>query len=158
MSRNQRITFLAIAAVFAVVAVLILVSQGGDDDEPSRAATTAATATTTAPATTTATTPGATAAEEEAEEPTEPAEPAEPEPTVLERGEEGRIEVSKGDQVRFVVRSDVADEVHLHGYDIAKDVAAGGEVTFSFKADITGIFEIELENAGEPLGKLVVNP
>lgn len=158
MSRNQRLGYLAIAAVFAVIAVLILASQGDDDDDPPRAATTAATVTTAAPATTTATTTAPATTTAEPEEPEEPTEPAEPEPTVLQRGKDGRIEASKGDQVRFVVRSDVADEVHLHGYDIAKDVAAGGEVTFSFKADITGIFEIELENAGEPLGKLVVNP
>lgn len=147
MSRRQRLGYLAIAAVFAVVAILILASQSGDDDEPPRATTTAAPAVTT-PATTPAK-PG------EAEE---PSAPAEPEPTVLERGKDGRVEVSKGERVRFVVRSDVADEVHLHGYDIAKDVAAGGQVTFSFTADITGIFEIELEHAGEPIGKLVVNP
>jgi len=151
MSRAQRATFLVIAAVFALIAVLIVAARDADDTPPPTVTTTATTATT--PATTTGSEPGTTTAPEE-EQPA----PTEPAPEVLERGKEGRIEVSKGDRVRFVVRSDVADEVHLHGYDIAKDVAAGGEVTFSFKADITGIFEIELENAGEPLGKLVVNP
>lgn len=162
MSQKQRLAFLAVAAVFAVVAVVIVVTRDGDDDAPGSATTAVpaatattpastgpdATATTTAPATTTGDTGGVTA----------PEEPAAPEPVVLERGEEGRIEVDKGDRVRFVVRSDVADEVHVHGYDISEDVAAGGEASFSFEADITGIFEIELENAGEPLGELVVNP
>lgn len=148
MSQKQRLVFLAIAAVFAVVAVLIVVTRDGDDDTPSGATTGTPAVTATTPATTTGGTGGVTA----------PEEPVAPEPVVLERGEEGRIEVDQGDLVRFVVRSDVADEVHVHGYDISKDVAAGGEASFSFEADITGIFEIELENAGEPLGELVVNP
>ena len=33
----------------------------------------------------------------------------------------------------------------MHGYDIFKDVEAGGSVKFNFKADIEGVFEIELE-------------
>ncbi len=28
------------------------------------------------------------------------------------------IDVNEGEQVRFRVRSDVGDEVHVHGYDI----------------------------------------
>ena len=34
-----------------------------------------------------------------------------------------------GGRIRFIVESNVADEVHLHGYDIAKDVDAGGDVS-----------------------------
>ena len=41
--------------------------------------------------------------------------------------------------------SDVADEIHVHGYDLKKDVPAGGSVRFSFPASIEGVFEIELE-------------
>ena len=33
---------------------------------------------------------------------------------------------SKGDTVRFSVVSDTADEIHVHGYDVHKDVAKGG--------------------------------
>src|SRR6187399_995286 len=36
----------------------------------------------------------------------------------------------KGEQVRFKVDSDVSDEIHVHGYDIMKDVEAGGSVSF----------------------------
>jgi hypothetical protein len=68
------------------------------------------------------------------------------------------LEFDKGDQVRFVVRSDVADEVHVHGYDKTEDVPAGGSVRFSFPADIEGVFEIELEGRGEPIAELRVNP
>jgi heme/copper-type cytochrome/quinol oxidase subunit 2 len=70
----------------------------------------------------------------------------------------GRIEVSQGDQVRLVVRADVSDEVHVHGYDIFEDVAPGMEAVVSFRADIPGIFEVELESAGLLLTRLEVTP
>jgi plastocyanin len=68
------------------------------------------------------------------------------------------ITVSKGDRVRFVVNSDVADEIHVHGYDLMKNVKAGGKVSFSFPAKIDGEFEVELESRAVQIAKLVVNP
>jgi hypothetical protein len=65
---------------------------------------------------------------------------------------------NKGEQVRFEVKSDVSDEVHMHGYDIMKDVEAGSSVSFDFPATIEGIFEAELENRGEQILELTVNP
>jgi hypothetical protein len=64
----------------------------------------------------------------------------------------------KGEQVRFKVDSDVSDEIHVHGYDIMKDVEAGGSVSFDFPATIEGIFEAELEDRGEQILELTVNP
>jgi hypothetical protein len=68
------------------------------------------------------------------------------------------LEYSAGDQVRFKVDSDVADEIHVHGYDLMKDVPAGGSVSFSFPAEIEGIFEVELESRKEQIAELRVNP
>lgn len=65
---------------------------------------------------------------------------------------------NKGEQVRFKVDSDVSDEVHMHGYDIMKDVKAGGSVSFDFPASIEGVFEAELEGRGEQILELTVNP
>lgn len=64
----------------------------------------------------------------------------------------------KGEEVRFKVDSDVSDEIHVHGYDIMKDVEAGGSVSFAFPASIEGIFEAELEGRGEQILELTVNP
>ena len=64
----------------------------------------------------------------------------------------------KGGRIRFIVQSDVAGEVHLHGYDIAKDVEAGGRVQFDVPASIEGVFEVELEQRVEPLAEVTVNP
>ena len=63
-----------------------------------------------------------------------------------------------GGRIRFIVESDVADEVHLHGYDIAKNVEAGGDVQFDVAASIEGVFEVELEQRVVPLAEVTVNP
>ena len=57
-----------------------------------------------------------------------------------------RATVKKGQKVAIVVHSDVADEVHVHGYDLHKDVDPGGTVRIVFPATITGVFEAELES------------
>ncbi len=69
-----------------------------------------------------------------------------------------QLTYNKGDQILFKVDSDVSDEVHMHGYDIMKDVKAGGSVTFDFPATIEGVFEAELEGRKEQILELTVNP
>ena len=68
------------------------------------------------------------------------------------------LDYTQGDQVRFKVVSDVSDEVHVHGYDLMKDVAPGHPVTFDFPASIAGVFEAELESRKEQIIDLRVNP
>ena len=63
-----------------------------------------------------------------------------------------------GEQVRFRVKSDAAEEIHVHGYDIAKEVEAGGTVEFDFLADIEGLFEAELEHLGVQIAELRIEP
>ena len=64
----------------------------------------------------------------------------------------------KGGNIRFRVRSDVTDEVHLHGYDIPQPVKAGGSVEFNVPATIEGVFEVELEERVVPLAEVTVSP
>jgi ABC-type glycerol-3-phosphate transport system substrate-binding protein len=54
------------------------------------------------------------------------------------------------------VTSDVADEVHVHGYDERLPVAAGGTAEVAFVADIPGVFEVELERSHKLLFTLEV--
>jgi hypothetical protein len=68
------------------------------------------------------------------------------------------LEYDAGDEIRFEVTSDVADEVHVHGYDLMQDVPAGGTVSFDFPAEIEGIFEAELEGRREQIAEIRVNP
>jgi hypothetical protein len=69
-----------------------------------------------------------------------------------------RKTVSKGDHVVLVVTSDVADEIHLHGYDMKKDVPDGGTIRLPFTATLPGRFEVELEQRGVQIADLTVNP
>jgi hypothetical protein len=63
---------------------------------------------------------------------------------------------NKGERVVFTVVSDVADEVHVHGFNLKKDVARNGTVTFSFPATDQGGHVIELESRGEQIANLEV--
>ena len=142
VSRAQRLSFLSVAVVIAIVAVVILASSGNDEETTDTGAQATATATPTAGTDATA----------------EPTATSTPEPPLVTPGKVTDLRFKQGDTVRFRVRSDVADEVHVHGYDLMKDVKPGETITFSFPASITGIFEIELENAGEQIAQLRVDP
>ena len=69
-----------------------------------------------------------------------------------------KLTFTKGGTVKFHVTSDTADEIHVHGYDVHKDVAKGGTVTFDFPAKIEGRFVVELEAKGEQIAQLDVTP
>jgi hypothetical protein len=68
------------------------------------------------------------------------------------------VSVKAGERIVLTVRADVADEVHVHSYDLLADVAPGQPATIRFKADIVGVFEVELESASLLLFRLKVNP
>jgi hypothetical protein len=68
-----------------------------------------------------------------------------------------RWAVPLGSTVELVVGSDVADEVHLHGYDRTSFVTAGASTTLRFVADLPGVVEVELEQRGERLAQLEVS-
>ena len=69
-----------------------------------------------------------------------------------------KLSFKVGDQIAFRIKSDTADEIHVHGYDVHKDVKAGGQVMFSFKGKIDGVFVVELESRGEQIAELRVKP
>jgi plastocyanin len=71
-------------------------------------------------------------------------------------GAPSRVRVSRGSRVALIVTSDVADEVHLHGYDKSADVAKGGTATITFTATSSGIFTVELEHLKRRLVQIAV--
>jgi Cu-Zn family superoxide dismutase len=84
-------------------------------------------------------------------------------PTIVIRDGEpvdgiAELEYSAGEEVRFRVTSDQAEEIHVHGYDLAEDVPAGGTVEFAFPAELEGIYEVELEKLGVQIAELQINP
>ena len=107
---------IGLGALAALVVLFVLVRPGGDDDDEGQAAPTTTAATTTAPTQTTAT---------ETEPPPAPTATV-PKPVQLVVRVRGgkplggivRAQAKKGDRVVVIVGSDVADEVHVHGYDL----------------------------------------
>ena len=68
---------------------------------------------------------------------------------------------NKGDQVQLhVYLAKPEEEVHVHGYEIERP-AEHSPVTFSFPANLDGVFEIEvhrLDKTEGPIAELHVNP
>jgi hypothetical protein len=158
MDKRQRLVMLGIAAVIAAVAVVIaLTSGGGDDGDDSTESTAAQT-------TTAQTTEQDTSVADETATTEPKPEPEEPEVTVInvKGGEpvdgEQKITVKKGDQIAITVVADAPDHAHLHGYDVEKDVGPGVKARFREKADLEGIYELELHDSGAVLAKITVEP
>jgi hypothetical protein len=147
---NTTLRVLLGIGVVAVAAVLLVVlKDDGGDDSGDGASTTAA-----RPA---APPPGG--------QPADTPQAAAPAVPTIVIGEDGRpvggvaeISVEAGERIRFQVSSPVADEVHVHGYNVEKEVPAGGTATFDFPADIEGLFEVELHHGEEQIAELRVNP
>lgn len=90
-------------------------------------------------------------------------DPAEEVPTIVVTdgapvGGVAELDYDVGDEVRFTVAADAADEVHVHGYDIEQEVAAGDTTEFAFPADLDGIYEVELHESATQIAELTVNP
>jgi hypothetical protein len=68
-----------------------------------------------------------------------------------------RVDVPLGQRVRLEVTSDVADEVHVHGYDRLADLEPNETTTITFKASRPGLYEVEVEGAGQVLVQLLVS-
>ena len=150
MTRSARIGFLVAAFVVLVLAIVFI---GTGDDETSEKADNPPIATST---------PGA-QSEAEPQDTPQPTPTPEPVPRIRTEGgspvgEPERIEVDKGDRIRFVVTSDVPEEIHVHGFDRYADLGPGQPARLDFKADIDGIYEVELHGTGEIVAELRINP
>ena len=143
---------LALAGVAVLIALFFVLRPGDDSDEASTTPTTTQPETETTPPTT-------------GVETSPPPPPAPPLQTIRIVVRGGTIvgalrhaTIPKGRRVRLLVSADVADEVHLHGYDISRDVAPGRPARITFRATITGRFEVELEDRGFQIADLEVQP
>lgn len=143
------------AAVPVVAAVMIAASCGNDgvDNEVVQNETTSSTTTTAAEsraATSTVAEDSTTTTVEDA---------ARMEVTVRDGAVVGGAErqrVTLGQPLVIVVDADVADEVHVHGYDHTAPVAPGAPAELRFIPDVPGVFEVELEEQGLVLLRLQV--
>lgn len=156
MNPGQRIAVLALAAVVLVGGFLLARGSGDEGDDTAQ---------------TTQAAPASTVGETAPNEPEHPAATA-PEETEVPAprvetirlrdrapvGEPRTIEFDSGETVRLRFVSDVAEEIHIHGYDRYVQVPGGGSARTRFEADAEGIFEIEAHSSGELLAKLQINP
>jgi hypothetical protein len=158
--RDKRLLWV-LAGAAAVVVLFVVLRPGDDEDDGGTTAPT-----TTEVTATTATETETTETETETQQPPTTAPPPAPDVITVRLTVQGgrpvdgvaRPSVKQGRRVRIVVRSDVADHVHLHGYDIMRDVAAGRPAQLSFIAEIPGRFEIELEDSHTQIAELEVRP
>jgi hypothetical protein len=133
---------LIVAAAIVVAAALFVVLRPGDDES------------TTSPTTSVSISIDPVA-------PPAPPRPARLQITVRDGRPVGgvrRVTVRKGRRVILIVTSDVADHVHLHGYDVIRDVAPGRPARLAFRATIVGTVEVELEDSGVPLARVTAQP
>jgi len=156
MQSNLARALVALAAIVVVVVAFFVLR--GDDEAGEGSSNGAATAEQT---TTEQASGGGSEPAGEKDNAGKPEEPAVPEIVVAGGQPEGGVadlEFEKGDEVRFVVRSDTADEIHVHGYDVYADVPAGGKAEVEFPAEIDGIFEVELHDSAAQIAELTVSP
>lgn len=62
-------------------------------------------------------------------------------------GDTGQVTVPLGTPVTLSVTSDVADEIHVRGYDRKAKIPAGGTASVNFTANSPGVFDVELEES-----------
>ena len=68
------------------------------------------------------------------------------------------VSVNEDDDVTFRINSDKPMELHIHGYDVEREVEPGKTAELRFEADLTGRFEIEDHDSEKELGALQVRP
>jgi hypothetical protein len=71
-------------------------------------------------------------------------------------GNTGPVTVPLGTPVVISVSSDVADEIHVHGYERTVKVPAASTASVAFTANKPGTFDVELENSKLALLQLQV--
>ena len=153
---------LVVAAIALLVAAFVIVR--GDDDGSDSSAT-QATTTQTGTDADSQTTPdhSGRGEESESETQTQTQPPADPVRTVRVKGGQpvGRVKTltyHNGDRIRLRVVADASDEVHVHGFDVEREVSPSEPARFDFKADIEGRFEVELHSSDTQIALLEVRP
>jgi hypothetical protein len=147
-----RIALAAAAIALAVVLFLVLRPDGDDEAQPQPPPPPPPTQTNTPTGTDTSPPP-----------PPPPPAPPVTRVNIIVRGGEvlggvRRVRVDKGRRVLLLIRSDVADEVHLHGYNRSRDLGPGAPARLRFRATLVGRFEVELEDRSFQIAEIEVRP
>lgn len=92
-----------------------------------------------------------------------PAPPGGPEARAFEwaiarDGAVREFSVREGDTLTLRITADRQVALHIHGYDLKRELVPGETAVLSFPATLSGRFEIEDELTDKELGVLVVEP
>jgi hypothetical protein len=134
MSRGQRIGLLVGAVVIAVAAFVI--AKPGGNDSKNKTST-------------------------QAQQPGKPAGPKTFRIALKGHNPVGgrkTIQLTKGDSALLVVTSDGKDTVHLHGWNIEREVTPAKPGRFAFKAKNEGAYELESHTINQKLATIQVRP
>jgi hypothetical protein len=128
MSRGQRIGLLAAAVAIAVVA-FVIAKPGSDDSSKSGS-------------------------------PSKRAGPASFRIQLKNHKPVGRkvIKVKTGDRVLIVVSSDKPETVHLHGYEIEREITPSKPGRYAFTAKNEGAYDLESHTTEKKIATLQVQP
>lgn len=150
MGSRARLVLLAATVLAAVVLFLVL---RPDDEEPTPSVTTTSETTTSTGSSETETETGGTTTAET---------PSAVRIRIQARGDGSgsirRVTIEQGQRVTLIVSADVADVVHVHGYDLIANVAPGSPARISFEASVPGRFDVELESRAIQIAELRVSP
>jgi hypothetical protein len=137
-------------SLLAVVLAALLVAAGCGDDDGS---------------------PPTTAVETTVETPSPPPPAPKPKPkptqpkavvVVVDQGRPRggilRPKLEQGAKIVLVIRSDLGESVHVHGYDIERPITPGKPLRIPLTLTIAGRFEIELHHPDALLAVLEVRP
>jgi cytoskeletal protein RodZ len=151
--------YLAVGTGVIILAVVLFIALRPNDSEP------AANTTSEARTTTEQTTSEETTTDETSTDETTTTTPSNRPQRVSVDYQNGEVvgggvqaDIQEGSQVLLVVRADVSDEVHVHGYDLSTNVTPEQPARITFRADVPGEFDVELEELSAPLAVLTVNP
>jgi FtsP/CotA-like multicopper oxidase with cupredoxin domain len=67
------------------------------------------------------------------------------------------IRLKSGQRLQITLASDIAESIHVHGYEKILEVKPGGIGEVTFAADQKGVFEVETHETGLLVAKLVVS-
>ncbi|GAB3434590.1 hypothetical protein GCM10027517_02840 [Phycicoccus ginsengisoli] len=68
----------------------------------------------------------------------------------------GTVDLRVGETITLVVTSDHADQLHVHGFDIERQLPAGRPVSVELTGQSPGVYEVETHEPGLRLLKLAV--
>ena len=67
-----------------------------------------------------------------------------------------RVDLATGARLRLVITVDHDDEVHVHGFDVEREVTAGKPVTLDLTGGEPGLYEVETHHPSLRLLQVLV--